>query len=95
MLYGRHSPLVFKTWVRHALLKGRPWRSFKDIVWNHIESVGTKAYTRTELRDLFGQFSDLETIPVITVQDRSRWPAWVSCFFPARWGWYIGLRAVK
>jgi len=95
MMYGRHSPHVFKNWVRYALLKGRPWRSFKDVVWNHIESIGTKAYTVNELHRLFAQFSELETIPVITAQDRSRWPGWVSCFFPNRWGWYIGLRAVK
>ena len=49
MLYNRRSILALNTWVRHALLKGRPWRSFRDCLWHHVESLGTKAYTRNEI----------------------------------------------
>src|SRR5207244_5065911 len=35
---------------------GRPLRSLKDVIWNHMESVGTKAYTSAELHALFGDF---------------------------------------
>jgi ubiquinone/menaquinone biosynthesis C-methylase UbiE len=51
MLYNSRSILALNTWVRHALLKGRPWRSFRDCIWHHVESLGTKAYTRRELVD--------------------------------------------
>jgi ubiquinone/menaquinone biosynthesis C-methylase UbiE len=95
MMYGRRSPLVFKAWVRHALLKGRPWLSFSEVVWNHVESIGTKAYTAGELRVLFREFSAVEVIPVITSYDRSGWPKWLSCFFPDKWGWFMCLRALK
>jgi ubiquinone/menaquinone biosynthesis C-methylase UbiE len=53
MLYNLHSLCVFKTWIRHALLKGRPWKGLRFIVRNHIESAGTKAYTRSDLKRMF------------------------------------------
>lgn len=95
MLYGRRSPLVFKFWVKHALLKGKPWLSFSDVVWDKVESVGTKAYTQSELRSLFGKFASTETIPLITTYDTDHWPRWISKFFPDSWGWFIGIRATK
>ena len=52
MLYNRHSICTFNAWVRHALLRRRPWKSLKWVLWNHVESLGTKAYTRGELREL-------------------------------------------
>src|SRR6202790_4100093 len=48
MLYNRHSIYVFNQWVKFALLRGKPWRSLRSILCNHIESVGTKGYTRGE-----------------------------------------------
>ena len=44
MIYHRHSVLVYFFWLKHALLKGKPWRSFSDVLWHHMESIGTKAY---------------------------------------------------
>ena len=49
MLYNRHSIWAFNQWMKHALLKGRPWKSLGWALWNFNESVGTKAYTRKEL----------------------------------------------
>lgn len=93
MLYGRRSVVAWKLWIRHGLLKGRPWRSLRDVVWHHMESVGTKAYTEAEIRDLFGEFAKVETIPWLTPYDR--WPRWLSRFYPDDWGWFIGLRCRK
>jgi len=95
MLYGRRSPLVFKFWVKHALLKGKPWLSFADVVWDKVESVGTKSYTVPELQALFSKFSDFEAIPLITTYDTDHWPKWLSKFFPDSWGWFIGVRTTK
>jgi ubiquinone/menaquinone biosynthesis C-methylase UbiE len=95
MLYGRRSPLVFKFWVKHALLAGKPWLSFADVVWEKVESVGTKSYTVQELKSLFSRFSSTETVPLITSYDTDHWPKWISKFFPDSWGWFIGVRAQK
>ncbi|OFX17547.1 MAG: hypothetical protein A2Z18_05610 [Armatimonadetes bacterium RBG_16_58_9] len=94
MMYGRRSPTAFKLWVKHALLKGRPWRSFANVVWR-MESVGTKAYTVSELKSLFSQFRVFRATPLITKYDTDKFPVWLSKFFPNCWGWFIGLRAVK
>jgi SAM-dependent methyltransferase len=93
MLYGRRSPLAFKVWVRHALLAGKPWLGFADVIWDKVESVGTKAYTVAELKTLFAGFGDFEAIPLITTYDTDRWPRWLAQFFPDAWGWFIGVRA--
>ena len=95
MVYGRRSPAVFRTWVRHALLKGRPWRSFADVTWHHIESVGTKAYTAAEVRSLFRSFAHVEIQPLITPYDTARYPRWLSSLFPDGWGWFITVKAAK
>ena len=60
-----------------------------------MESVGTKAYTVRELRQLFGAFRDVQARPVITVADTSDWPTLISRFFPDDWGWFITLSAGK
>jgi len=95
MIYGRRSVLAFKLWVRHALLKGRPWRSASDVVWHHVESVGTKAYTAAEARALFGAFAAVEAQPLVTPYDQALFPRWLARFFPDDWGWFIAVRARK
>jgi ubiquinone/menaquinone biosynthesis C-methylase UbiE len=95
MMYGRRSLCAFKLWVKHGLLAGRPWRSFGDVLWHHMESEGTKAYTVKELRQLFAAFPDFQAKPVITDDERRKFPAWLHQFFPQRWGFFITLRARK
>lgn len=53
MLYGRHSWVAYGLWLRHALVAGHPRRSLSDVVSSHMESPGTRAYTRGELKSLF------------------------------------------
>jgi SAM-dependent methyltransferase len=55
MLYNRRSIWTLNLWARHALLRGRPWKSFAWALWNHMESVGTKGYTRAEIRQIFSR----------------------------------------
>ncbi len=50
MLYNRRSIYTLNQWIKHALLKARPWTSLSRVIFNHMESLGTKAYTRRELR---------------------------------------------
>jgi len=95
MMYARRSSFVFKLWIKHALLKGKPWLSFADVVWDKVESVGTKSYTTRELSEMFREFNDVELIPILAKADMDYWPRWLSKFFPTTWGWYLGVRARK
>lgn len=52
MLYNRYSIYVINRWVRFRLLMGRPWRTLRWVLWNTVESIGTKGYTRAELLKL-------------------------------------------
>ena len=49
MLYNRRCLTVFKLWLKYALLRGQPWKSFHWVMWNHLESIGTKGYSKTEV----------------------------------------------
>lgn len=50
MLYNRHSVCAFKLWIKFALLRGQPWKSLAWAMWHHMESIGTKSYSRADLR---------------------------------------------
>jgi SAM-dependent methyltransferase len=95
MMYGRHSVVAFKYWLKHGLFKGRPWRTFTDVLWNHFESIGTKAYTMSELKKMFSDFKKFDGQPIITWHDVSKWPGRISSLFPDKWGWFITLKAIK
>lgn len=55
MIYHRHSLLSLFFWIKYALLKGKPWKSLSWCLDNHMESVGTKAYTRKEVRNFLAK----------------------------------------
>lgn len=95
MFYGRHSLAVLKYWARHGLLRGKPWRSLSDVVWHHVESIGTKAYTVRELQQLFGHFRQFTAQPLLTQSDTGNLPRWLCELLPNRLGWFIAIRAVK
>jgi ubiquinone/menaquinone biosynthesis C-methylase UbiE len=95
MFYGRRSVLAAKMWSKHALLRGRPWRSTADVIWHHMESIGTKSYTQQELRNMFQRFSHVQIIPFITPYDTKSIPQWVARHLPDDWGWFLAIRAIK
>jgi ubiquinone/menaquinone biosynthesis C-methylase UbiE len=97
MMYGRRSFVVLKLWIKYGLLRGTPWRSFSDLVWNHMESIGTKAYTIKELREIFraGGFEKFLAHSSITPYDTKYFPPWLNKFFPNDWGWFIEIKAIK
>ena len=69
MLYARHSWVSYGLWVRHALLAGRPWRGLARVLADHMESEGTKGYTKRELRRLFAGLEELKIDKVRTSYD--------------------------
>jgi ubiquinone/menaquinone biosynthesis C-methylase UbiE len=95
MMYGRHSIAALKVWARQALARGRPWRSLSDVLWHHVESVGTKAYRVRELEALFADFSHVTATPIKTIYDTHRLPRWLAATLPDAFGWFVGLRATK
>ncbi|MBK8847189.1 MAG: class I SAM-dependent methyltransferase [Bacteroidetes bacterium] len=49
MVYHYDSVLTRFFWLKHALLKLKPWKSKAWVLWNHMESIGTKAYTHKSI----------------------------------------------
>jgi len=53
MVYNTWSVYSVGQWIKHALLKGRPWKSIGWVQWHYMESIGTKPYTRRQLVRMF------------------------------------------
>ena len=107
MLYHRHSLVALYLWVRYALLGGRPWRSLSDVVYHHMESIGTRAYTRSEVREMARRHGlsvrniDVTASPTYDLLAQYPWPlraiAYVlaSALGYSRCGWYMRLEFTK
>ncbi len=91
MLYARRSWVGFALWLRHALLAGRPGRTLSDLLAHHMESDGTKGFTRAELKSLFGTLADLSIEHVATPYDR-RVAGPLAYATGRRLGWFIVVR---
>jgi hypothetical protein len=63
MIYNKWSAVSFLLWLRYGLVSMRPFRSLEDIYARHLESPGTKAYSRAEALKLFESFTyvDIKT----------------------------------
>jgi hypothetical protein len=94
MLYSRHSWVAYGLWAKHALLRGRPWRSLADVLSAHMESEGTKGYTKRELRSLFAGLEDLRVDKVSTPYDR-QWAGPLARVTGDRLGWFMVARGRK
>jgi SAM-dependent methyltransferase len=60
MIYHLTSWTALMLWGVHCAAKGQPWRSPRWAIFNHLESPGTKAYTKAEARQLFAAFASCE-----------------------------------
>ena len=108
MLYNRRGMYAWKMWVKHALLKGRPWDSLRLVLWNHVESIGTKGYTGKEVRQMLAPLglTDIRMERFITSNDRVISPGLLhrlgDCVLASihslsgnRLGWFRGISARK
>lgn len=94
MVYSRFSWVAFGLWGRYGLLRGRPRRTLTSVVSDHMESVGTRAYTKAELRRTFTVIDGLELEKVGTPYDRR--VAGPLAATTGRWlGWFLVARGVK
>jgi ubiquinone/menaquinone biosynthesis C-methylase UbiE len=94
MLYSRHSWVAYKLWVRFALLEGRLGSSLADVLAAHMESEGTRGFTKDELREMFHGLEEPQIEKVSTPYDR-RWLGPVASL-TGRWlGWFSVIRGRK
>lgn len=49
MVYNRYSLFAFYRYLICALFKGRPFQTLSTVLFNHQESIGTKAFSRKEV----------------------------------------------
>jgi ubiquinone/menaquinone biosynthesis C-methylase UbiE len=94
MLYARHSWVAYGLWVRHALLAGKPRRSLADVLSTHMESEGTKGFTKSELREIFAGLQDLRIDKIGTAYDRQI-SRGLSRLTGDRFGWFLVARGRK
>ncbi len=94
MLYGRRSWVGFALWARHALIRGRPWRTLSQVLAAHIESEGTKGFTASELRPMFADLEELRIDRLATPYDR-RVAGPLATLTGALLGWFLVARGAK
>jgi ubiquinone/menaquinone biosynthesis C-methylase UbiE len=72
MIYHRHSLLAHLFWFKHAILKGKFLMSVRSVLYNHMESIGTKGYTKKEVINMLENKSirNLKIQPVLTYYDK-------------------------
>ncbi|MDX6278516.1 MAG: hypothetical protein QOJ72_2644 [Nocardioidaceae bacterium] len=94
MVYARHSWVALGLWARYAVLRGKPQRTLADVIANHMESAGTRAFTPAELRRVFSRLDSLQIDRVGTPYDQRvagplvRWTG-------SRLGWFLVVRGRK
>lgn len=59
MLYHKYSFVGYMLWVRYALMRLAPFRSLKEVYFEHLESRGTQAFSVEEVRGFFREFSQV------------------------------------
>jgi len=72
MIYNRHSLMAYFFWIRHALLKFKPWKSISWVLWHHMESLGTKGYTISEMNTILSKYNlkEYKVGTIFTYYDR-------------------------
>jgi ubiquinone/menaquinone biosynthesis C-methylase UbiE len=94
MLYSRHSWVSYGVWAKHGLLKGRPTQSLAAGLAQHVESEGTKGFTKRELRAMFSGLDDLRIEKVLTPYDRG-WAGPLTRVVGDPLGWFVVTRGRK
>ncbi len=100
MIYHKYSLVSLQMYLLFGLFALKPFRSLKDIMAIHHESVGTKVYSVAEVRQLFSTFKNLEISTVVTPYDlryqRNKFlPLWVGKLIPHQLGWHIIVKGQK
>jgi ubiquinone/menaquinone biosynthesis C-methylase UbiE len=72
MVYHRRSLLAFLFWLRHTIMKGKFTKSIKWALYNHMESIGTKSYTKKEILKMLEDqpVHNIKIKPVLSYYDK-------------------------
>lgn len=100
MVYNRRSLVALQAWAVYGLLRGRPQRSPSELISEHLESPGTKTFTRKEVVALFPGVRVYRLRTVVTRWDlrlgrRLFLPARLRAAVPSRLGWFMVLEGTK
>jgi len=100
MIYHRHSLFALQVYLACGLFRLRPLRRLDDLVAAHVESPGTRVYSRKQARRLFQDFTDVTVEAVLTPYDlrygRGRYLlAWAMKWLPDAVGWFLVVRGRK
>jgi SAM-dependent methyltransferase len=94
MLYARHSWVAFALWARYGLMRGRPNRRLRDVLAHHMESPGTRGYTKAEIGRMLTPLQGVSIEHVATPYDR-RVAGPIATLTGARLGWFLVARGIK
>lgn len=100
MVYNRRSLFALQAWIVYGLLRGKPRQSPSQVISQHLESPGTKAFVKSELLALFPGIRVDRLRTVVTRWDlrlgRRRFlPAVLRGAVPSRLGWFMVLEGTK
>ncbi|MFC1608486.1 class I SAM-dependent methyltransferase, partial [Candidatus Latescibacterota bacterium] len=56
MIYNKSAIQSYLMWIKWGLFTAKPLRSISDIMYHHQESIGTKVYTVSEVKEILTQF---------------------------------------
>ena len=56
MVYNRRSLNALYLYLQHGFFSGKPFRSFADVIYHHMESLGTKAFTIGEITTILKNY---------------------------------------
>jgi SAM-dependent methyltransferase len=74
MIYHLGGLTWFYQYILFGLLKGKPFRSRREIAFYHNESLGTKLYTKSEARKLFPPSAVVTTTTIVDAGDTLNFP---------------------
>lgn len=100
MVYHRWSLVALQAWLFYGLLRGKPWRSATTIIAEHLESPGTKVFTRDEALALFDGLKDVQIRTMVTRYDlrigrRVFLPRALRTVIPSGLGWFMVVSGAK
>ncbi|HEX4838489.1 MAG TPA: class I SAM-dependent methyltransferase [Solirubrobacteraceae bacterium] len=94
MVYARHAWVSYGLWARNGPLSGRPLRSIADVLHHHMESLGTKGYTKHEARRMLDGLQPLRIEKVATPYD-VEYAGGLARMTGRQLGFFMVIRGVK
>jgi len=87
MLYHHPSLTEAMLWLRYGVLGGK---SLRRAVYDHLESPGTKSYTKSEVRSMMSGFENIQIKQVFSPGDLLlNLPSYRFQSWPYRLGWKL------